>query len=135
MILQIIFLPLLFSLINYMAKKNFTRLLTAAVQVYILGTSFYLFMQARNGPVTVVTGSNTFLGIELVFSQTSGLFVLLTAFICTVVILYAMMKETNHKLFVFLLFSVQALMFMSILSTDLFNIYLALEISLLSVRC
>ena len=131
MILQIIFLPLIFALINYMVKKNFTRVLTAMVQLYILGCSFYLFLQARTEELSVVTGSKTFLGIELIFNRMSGLFVLLTAFICTVVILYAMAKETTEKLFVFLLFSVQALMFMSIMSVDFFNIYLALEISLL----
>ena len=131
MILQIIFLPLVFSLINYMLKKRFFTYLTELVQVYILVNCCMLFWQVRNGEMNVITGSREFLGIELVFNQQSGLFVVLTAFICTVVILYAMNKETSQKLFVFLLFSMQALMFMSILSVDLFNIYLALEISLL----
>lgn len=131
MILQIIFLPLIFSLISYMVKKKFTRVLTGAVQVYVLGSCFYLFLQAKTEPIRVMTGSRGDLGIELVFSSLSGLFVLLTAFICTVVILYAMTKEATQKLFVFLLFSVQSLMFLSLLSVDLFNIYLALEISLL----
>ena len=69
MIIQIIFLPLIFALINYMVKKKFTRLLTALVQLYVLGSCFYLFLQASSGEVSVMTGSNYFLGIELVFTQ------------------------------------------------------------------
>ncbi len=132
-ILLIIFLPILISLINYVVRKIYTSIVVVIMQLAVLAACLYVFIIScfYEEQTMLLTGSVDILGIKLIVNRMSALFVLLTAFICTVLFFYTMKKETKHKLFVFLLFSMQSLMFIAFLSDDLFNIYLTLEITLL----
>ncbi len=131
----LIFAPIPIALINYLLNTRVTRIVAGILQTIVFATAIYLFSYVRlhNQDIIFYAGSVDLLGIPLVLNNTSSLFVLLSAFIFSVSFLYTLTRETAHVLFVFLLFSLQALIFTAFLSDDLFNIYLALEIS--SILC
>ncbi len=131
----LIFIPIPIALLTYLLNTKVTRLIAGILQLIVFIISLYIFFEVRESTQNVVffTGSVTSLGIHLVANNLSSLFVLLSAFIFTISFLYTLTRETTHGLFVFLLFSLQALIFTAFLSDDIFNIYLVLEIS--SILC
>ncbi len=136
MILAIlIFVPIPIALLTYLLNTKVTRVIAGILQFFIFSLSVYIFMTIRygEGSIHLFAGSVESLSIHLVANNLSSLFVLLSAFIFTVSFLYTLTRETTHGLFVFLLFSLQSLIFTAFLSDDIFNIYLVLEIS--SILC
>ncbi len=131
----LIFVPIPIALLTYLLKTNITRLIAGLLQLCVIITASYLFYYVRVQDISIIfyVGSVDVLSIPLILNRLSSLFLLLTALIFTVSFLYTLTRETTHGLFVFLLFSLQALIFTAFLSDDLFNIYLVLEIS--SILC
>ncbi len=127
----LIFTPIPIALVTYLLNTKITRVIAGFLQSIVFAISMYVFYSVRDTGLDIhfYTGSLESLGIHLIASNTSSLFVLLSAFIFTVSFLYTLTRETTHGLFVFLLFSLQALIFTAFLSDDIFNIYLVLEIS------
>ncbi len=126
----IIFTPIPVALLTYLLNTKVTRSIAGILQIIVFIFSVYIFYSVRYtiGDIHFVTGSIASLGIHLIADNTSSLFVLLSAFIFTISLLYTLTRETTHGLFVFLLFSLQALIFTAFLSDDIFNIFLVLEI-------
>ncbi len=131
----LIFIPIPIALLTYLLNTKITRLIAGVLQLIVFVISLYIFIEVRESAQNIVffTGSVASLGIHLIANNLSSLFVLLSAFIFTLSFLYTLTRETTHGLFVFLLFSLQALIFTAFLSDDIFNIYLVLEIS--SILC
>ncbi len=131
----LIFVPIPIALLTYLLNTKITRLIAGLLQLIVLSLSFYIFVFVRygGGDIHLFAGSIDSLSVHLVANNLSSLFVLLSAFIFTISFLYTLTRETTHGLFVFLLFSLQALIITAFLSDDIFNIYLVLEIS--SILC
>ncbi len=131
----LIFVPIPIALVTYLLNTKVTRFIAGFLQSIVFGISITIFYQVRafGFDIQFSTGSIERLGIVLIANNLSSLFVLLSAFVFTVSFLYTLTRETTHGLFVFLLFSLQALIFTAFLSDDIFNIYLVLEIS--SILC
>ncbi len=127
----LIFTPIPIALLTYLLNTKVTRVIAGILQTTVFVFSIYIFLEVRyySGDIHFFTGSVERLGIHLIANNISSLFVLLSAFIFTISFLYTLTRETTHGLFVFLLFSLQALIFTAFLSDDIFNIYLVLEIS------
>ncbi len=130
----LLFIPIPIALLTYLLDTKITRIIAGLLQGCIFTTTLYLFLFVRNNyDIVFYAGSINSLSIPLILNELSSVFILLASFIFTVSFLYTLTRETTHGLFVFLLFSLQALIFTAILSDDLFNIYLVLEIS--SILC
>jgi len=147
MLVFFVFFPILLGVFLYFFNmKKATRLVALASQVVILAASGYLFAQARiltettplgrfeglTGLTTSVGGYEGVMGVVLMADTLSTVFIMLTAFMFLIAIIYSY-NENNNPLFWFLLFLWQGTLMGVFLTSDFFNIFVLMEVSTVAV--
>jgi len=130
MLIYFVIVPILIAVLLYLSPlEKVTRVLAIVVQSGLLAASFFLFYQAREEDITVAIGgySDIFLGIVLRADPLAAVFILLTAFIFLMVVLYTF-SDNQSRLFWFLLFIWEAALIGVFLAGDLFNIFVMTEV-------
>lgn len=135
MLFWLILTPILIAFIAYItnSKKNIFFIGIAQFCFFIF--SIFIFIKAYiNGPIIESLGGYPIsIGIHLVLDDISGLFVVLTCFLFTILLLYNYHKKYMNKLFLFLFLILQGLTIAIFLSNDLFNIYALVEVATIVV--
>ncbi|MFI3211926.1 MAG: proton-conducting transporter membrane subunit [Eubacteriales bacterium] len=129
-----IILPILASLLLYVMPGKITTILSTFVYVVVFGCSVVLFYQARFlGEIITTKTDVDFLGITLYCDLYASVFLVLVSFLFLCMFLFTTGRERTDKLFAFLFAVLQSLVMLIFLSRDLFNIYVAIEVS--SIVC
>lgn len=127
----LVLLPIIIALIGYLSKtkKVFVLIGVAQFGLFIL-SMITLFHVLNNDTITVSLGGYPDkIGINLVADSISALFVMLTCFLFSAMLLFNYHKPYMNKLFLFLFLILQGLINGIFLSTDLFNLYALIEVS------
>lgn len=126
----LIMLPIFASLLLYLIPHRVTTLLSVFVYASVLGVTLHLFYRVRFGGEIVTTHSGgEFLGITLYCDLTAALFLVLVAFLFLCMFLFTNVRERTSKLYSFLFTVLEGIIMLIFLSRDLFNIYVAVEVS------
>lgn len=126
----IIVLPIFASLFLYLIPSKITTALSALVYVIVFGFTLQIFYRVRFlGEILTTKQSSDFLGITLYCDLTASVFLVLVAFLFLCMFFYTSVRERTSKLFSFLFTVLEGLVMLIFLSRDLFNIYVAIEVS------
>lgn len=123
--------PILAGILNILFSKKDTRLFIVGVQVAQFLYALRIFIQVRtDGTIfNFMSDVPDGLAITLMADIISSVFVLLTTTIFLMMILFAFHKEYFNTQFAFLFLVLQGLIISLFLTTDLFNIFVMLEVS------
>lgn len=126
----IVVLPIFASLFLYLIPSKITTALSAMVYVVVFGFTLQIFYRVRFlGEIITTKQTNEFLGITLYCDLTASVFLVLVAFLFLCMFFYTSVRERTSKLFSFLFTVLEGLVMLIFLSRDLFNIYVAIEVS------
>ncbi|GAA0474346.1 hypothetical protein IRB23SM22_17120 [Alkalibacterium sp. s-m-22] len=123
--------PILAGIVNILFKKRDTRPFIIGVQIAQLAYALWIFIQVRTDDTifNFMSGVPDGLAITLMADIISSVFVLLTTIIFLMMLLFAYHKEYFNTQFAFLFLVLQGLIISLFLSTDLFNLFVMLEVS------
>ena len=139
--------PILIGVFLYLFHlKRATRIIALLSQFVIFFASIFLFIEAKglsklgykgellglSGMIYSIGNFHENLGITLVADTLSAVFIMLTAFFFLIAVIYSYNDE-NSPLFWFLLFLWQSSLMGIFLSSDLFNIFVMIEVGVLVV--
>ncbi len=127
----LVVLPILTALIGYLSNyKKIHRLIwVSQVSTFIMAILFFIRVIAE-GTITETLGNYSGgISINLVADAISTLFVVLTTFLFTIMLLFNYHKTYMNKLFLFLFLTLQGLIVAIFLSNDLFDIYTLVEVA------
>ncbi len=126
----IIVLPIFAALFFYLIPHKIAITLSTLVYVAVFVFTLNIFYRVRFLGETLTTKhSDNFLGITLYCDETASVFLVLVAFLFLCMFLYTSVRERTDKLFSFLFTVLEGLVMLIFLSQDLFNIYVAIEVS------
>lgn len=126
----LIVLPIFTSLLLYLIPHKITTYLSTLVYGAVLLVTLHLFYRVRFLGQTVSTHQGGgFLGITLYCDLTAAVFLVLVAFLFLCMFLFTSVRERTSKLYSFLFTVLEGLIMLIFLSRDLFNIYVAVEVS------
>ncbi len=126
----IVILPIFTSLFLYLIPHKITVTLTAFVYVAVFIFTLNIFYRVRFlGEILTTKSNDNFLGITLYCDETASVFLVLVSFLFLCMFLYTSVRERTDKLFSFLFTVLEGLVMLIFLSQDLFNIYVAIEVS------
>ena len=133
--------PILIATVLYIfPSQKWTRIFAVVSQLVILAGAVFLFLQARettaiipafeglHGFVTPIGGFESVMGIVLMADTLSAVFIMMTAFMYLIAIIYGY-NENNSPKFWFLIFLWQSTMMGIFLTTDFFNIFVLMEVA------
>ncbi|MCC5893850.1 MAG: hypothetical protein JJU16_00075 [Alkalibacterium sp.] len=123
--------PILTGVTAYLLRNRAAKLLLYVFQVLYAGFAFYVFMQVKqSGPIVWNAGGYTDgLALSLYADSISIFMVLMTAVFYIAFLVYATREDYFRPRFYFLFMTLQGLMMGLFLSSDLFNIFVFLEVS------
>ena len=123
--------PILLSLLLYLLPLRASTALAGGVHAALLGAAVHLFWQTRFCRDTIVaqTGAEGLLQITLFCDLIASVFLVLVTFLFFCIFLYSFRKSAANRLYGFLLAVLEGLILLFFLSRDLFNLYVAIEIS------
>ncbi|OJF94031.1 complex I subunit 5 family protein [Alkalibacterium sp. 20] len=123
--------PILAGVLTILFSKRDTRLFIIFVQIVQLLYALHIFIDVRltNTIFNFMSGAPEGLSITLMADTISSVFILLTAIIFLMMLIFAYHKDYFTTQFGFLLLVLEALITGLFLSTDLFNLYVLLEVA------
>ncbi|MDF1615843.1 complex I subunit 5 family protein [Petrocella sp. FN5] len=127
----LVVLPILTALIGYLSnyKKIHRMIWVSQVSTFIMAIIFFVKVIGE-GTITETLGNYSgAISINLVADAISSLFVVLTTFLFTIMLLFNYHKTYMNKLFLFLFLTLQGLIIAIFLSNDLFDIYTLVEVA------
>ncbi|GAA0354184.1 proton-conducting transporter membrane subunit [Alkalibacterium iburiense] len=135
MLFLLIIGPVVAGIISILFFKKDTRLFLTAYQVLHFAYALYLFIQVRTEDTlfNFMSALPEGIAITLMADSIASMFILLTAIIFLMMILYAFHKDYFTTQFGFLLMVLQGLISGLFMSSDLFNLYVLLEVSTVTV--
>ncbi len=126
----LILLPILASLFLYLIPSKITNILSIGVYLAVLIFASSIFIRVRFMGITISTSqTDSFLGITLYCDHIAAVFLVLVSFLFLCMFLYASVHDKANKLFSFLFTVLEGLVMLIFLSDDLFNIFVAIEVS------
>lgn len=126
----LIVLPIFASLLLYLIPHRITTYLSILLYGAVFFVTLHLFYRVRFLGETVSTHQEDgFLGITLYCDRTAAVFLVLVAFLFLCMFLFTNVRERTSKLYSFLFTVLEGLIMLIFLSRDLFNIYVAVEVS------
>ena len=127
----IVIAPILLSLLLYLLPLRASTVLAGGVHAALLGAAVSLFWRTRFCGDTIVaqTGAEGLLQITLFCDLIASVFLVLVTFLFFCIFLYSFRKSAANRLYGFLLTVLEGLILLFFLSRDLFNLYVAIEIS------
>lgn len=135
MLFYLVLIPILFGVLNILISKWDTRIPVLVGQVLLLAYTFYLFFLVRSSGAIIdfMSGLPEGFAIRLYADILSSTMVLLNVLIFTVLLFFAYNKSYTTDKFLFLIFVLEGVMNSLFLSADLFNLFIMLEVSTLTV--
>ena len=129
MLTYLVIVPIVIAVFLYLFPwEKAARIGAILAQTGLVGAAFYLFQITRERDVIVAIGHfEDIMGIILRADALSSVFILLTAFIFLLVVLYSFSAEKS-RLFWFLLFIWEGSLIGVFLTWDLFNIFVLMEV-------
>lgn len=130
-----VLVPVLTGTLLYLIPLRVSRLIAVAVQTALLGFTIGLFLDVRaSGTVQASPGGWPLPGgIYLTADTVSVLFILLTVFLFWLFLIYNLFQPYAGPLFLTLLLVLQGLIAGIFLASDLFNIYVLIEVATITV--
>ncbi|GMQ56490.1 proton-conducting transporter membrane subunit [Vallitalea sediminicola] len=130
-----ILLPIIIASISYLFKTNYNKIMILISQLILFVGSIINFAHIKsNDSITCILGNyKEGIGIALKADIMSSVFVMLTIFLFTCMIIYNFKKQYMNNLFLFLFLILQGLINGIFLSMDLFNLYVLIEVSTIVV--
>jgi len=127
----LVVLPILTALIGYLSNYKKIHRLIWVSQISTLVMAILFFIKViTEGTITEALGNYSgAISINLVADAISSLFVVLTTFLFTIMLLFNYHKTYMNKLFLFLFLTLQGLIVAIFLSNDLFDIYTLVEVA------
>lgn len=126
----LIVLPIFASLLLYLIPHKWTTYLSSFLYLAVFLVTLRLFYRVRFlGEIVSTHQGENFLGITLYCDLTAAIFLVLVAFLFLCIFLFANVREHADKLYSFLFTVLEGLIMLIFLSRDLFNIYVAVEVS------
>lgn len=134
MLVYFIIVPILIGVFLYICPLIKTgRIIAIAAQATLFAFSVRLFFQCRDGEIVEkIGGFESYLGITLRADSLSSDFVMLAAFIFLIASIYSF-NEDNKRLFSFLLFVWEGLLIGVLLTSDMFSVFVLIEVVTLTV--
>jgi|LGOV01.1.fsa_nt_gb multicomponent Na+:H+ antiporter subunit D len=125
-----IFLPMLLGVIGYLINNDKFYNIVYINQFILLciNINFYFFLKQGDIIYEVVGGWDRLIGIGLKLSELEVIFLLLSVFIFTIILIYIQKKKDQDFKFLFFLLLLQGSFNGLILSDDVFNIFVMLEL-------
>lgn len=135
MLYPLVLLPILFGVVEVLLKKYDTRLPIIIGQLGLLGYAVYIFITVRSTGVIVelMSGLPDGYAIRLYADILSSSMVLLNVMIFSILLLFAYNKSYMTNKFLFLMVLLQGIVNSLFLSADLFNLFIMLEVSTVTV--
>lgn len=126
---------LLTAIINYFLPEKWSRRLVLGAQVVVIVLAYQMFLQVKdNGTIRYVLGGwKAGVGITLMLDQISAPILLLTEVLFALFMVFAYNKHYTNHLFIFLFISLQAMISGFFVSGDLFNLFILVEVSTITV--
>lgn len=123
--------PILVSLIIYLLPVKKLSYLALVLQSVMLGLSIsnLLMVKSSGIPISVGLGDSGIAGINLYSDLIASVFVVLITGLFFIFNIYAFDDYLKDKLFQFLFLTLEGLIILVFLSRDLFNIFVAIEVS------
>lgn len=129
-LLLLIVLPICASLLLYIIPHKMTTYLSLIIYIAVFAVTLRLFYRVRFlGQVISTSQGQGFLGITLYCDLTAAIFLVLVAFLFLCMFLFTNIRERTNKLYSFLFTVLEGLIMLIFLSHDLFNLYVAIEVS------
>jgi len=135
MLYWLIFTPIIIGILNAVFTKYNFKFFVLIAQVGLVLYTTYLFSVVKgNGPIINNLGQYpNFLSISLYADSMAVVLVWLSTILFFGVLLYAYHEEYFTNYFAFFVLILQALIMAIFLSTDLFNLYILIEVSTLVI--
>lgn len=132
--LLFIILPILYSLSSYILKKLLPKYTVILIPVYLFSMSiFYITTIGDSEIFFYLTDIPLPYSMALRIDRLSSIMLLLNNFLFTCMFIFSLKKEYFNHTFIFLFLSLEGLINGVFLSTDLFNIYVLIEVSTIAV--
>ena len=131
MLSYLVVAPILIAVALYLSPfERAARIIALCVQIGLVGAAFYLFRLVDYGVYTLPIGQYSYQNLTILLraDSLSAAFILITAFIYLVVVLF-MFDDKQSRTFWFLLFIWQAALMGIFLAGDLFNIFVLTEVA------
>lgn len=135
MLYPIVLLPIFFGVVEVLFKKYDTRIPILLAQFALLAYTIYIFTLVRTNGVVIdlMSGLPEGIAIRLYADFLSSSLVLLNVTIFSVLLLFAYNKAYMSSKFLFLMLLLQGIVNSLFLSADLFNLFVMLEVSTVTV--
>lgn len=126
-----IIIPIFAALLLYLFPVRISYYITAGIYAALLGVSSHIFYRVRFGGelITAQTGAGGLLSIPLYCDLTAAVFLVLVTFLFFCLFLYTFRKSYADRLYSFLFTVLCGLVMLLFLSRDIFNLYVAIEVS------
>ncbi|TYQ15606.1 UNVERIFIED_CONTAM: multisubunit sodium/proton antiporter MrpD subunit [Acetivibrio alkalicellulosi] len=130
-----VLLPILTAVLIYLFSKKYMKNLALLVQLFFLVATVVNFNYVKKHGTIIETigGWTNYTGISLKMDLLASVMVMLVAFLFLAFLIFDYPKKYVNKLFLLLFLILQALITGIILSNDLFNIYVLVEVSTIVV--
>ncbi len=131
MLYLFVLIPIIISCLLLFFPQKFVRWTILFVYIGMLAYSVYLFIRTRffDETIIVTTGGEGILGITLYCDLITAIFLTLISFLFLLYYFYSAIRDRTLERFNFFLTILQSLLVLIVLSRDLFNIFVAIEVS------
>lgn len=132
--LLFIILPIIYSLLLYILKKFLPKYTVIFIPVYLFSMSIFYIQHVGNTEIFLnLTPIPLPYSMALRIDKLSSIMLLLNNFLFICMFIFSLKKEYFNNTFIFLFLSLEGLINAIFLSTDLFNIYVLIEVSTIAV--
>jgi len=125
----IVLMPIVAAVIFYiLPSEKIGKIFSVVVQALLTCFTIYLFLLCKEEDIVTRIGNyQGYLGITLKVDSLSSVFIMLTAFIFFLAVIYCI-NENLSRLFWLLLLIWEGLLFGAFMSRDLFNVFVLMEV-------
>lgn len=129
-----IIIPILYSIVYYIFKNILPKYIVLIISLYLFSLSCFYILGIKETEVYFHLTQIPFpYSMMLKMDKLSSLMVLLNNFLFMCMFIFSIKKDYFNSTFIFLFLSLQGLINGIFLSTDLFNIYILIEVSTIAV--
>ena len=126
--------PIVIGLTQYILNRFLSKSLVITVQVILFALSLFMVRSVESTTYYLPLLSIPVpYGMALRLDDTSALFLLLNNFLFLALTVFSIKKDYMNRLFLFLFLSLQGMINGLFLSTDLFNLYLLIEVATITI--
>lgn len=123
--------PILTACVLLFLPQKIVRWLALAVYIALFAVSVYVFNITRftGRTITATTGGEGILGITLFCDLTASIFLMMICFLFLCFFFYSAVRDKDLKRLDIFITLLQSLIILVVLSRDLFNIFIAIEVA------